>query len=133
MDDGGVQARRAWKISKGGGGTISEQPMNTVAIIDFGFNLAHEDLIDSWWRNAIFEFPEYSEWPDNCFDGIDNDNNGYIDDCMGYDFSDRSGSPDSFLGQHGTAVASTCCASTNNQKGVASLGWNLRPMALKID
>lgn len=133
VDSIGIQAKAAWKISKGGGGTIAEQPINTVAIIDFGFNLVHEDLFDSWWRNAVLEDPDFSEWPDNCFDGIDNDGNGYVDDCIGYSFANRSPDPAAFAGEHGTAVASTCCATTNNGRGVASLGWNLRPMALKVD
>ncbi|OEH76354.1 subtilisin sub5 [Cyclospora cayetanensis] len=133
LDEAGVQAKAAWKTSRGGGGTVAEQPLNTVAIIDFGFNMAHEDMLDSWWRNAVLETPELSEWPDNCSDGIDNDGNGYVDDCMGYSFADRSADMASFQGVHGTAVASICCATTNNGQGIASLGWNLRPMALKVD
>ncbi|KAL8442798.1 hypothetical protein Emed_007103 [Eimeria media] len=94
---------------------------------------SHEDMFDSWWRNALIEAPAFSEWPDNCYDGIDNDANGYVDDCFGYSFANRSGEISAFAGSHGTAVASSCCATTNNGKGIASLGWNLRPMALKID
>ena len=41
-------------------------------------------MFDSWWRNGDVGSPEFSEWPHNCFDGIDNDGNGYVDDCMGY-------------------------------------------------
>lgn len=48
-------------------------------------------------------------------------------------FADRSSDPATFAGDHGTSVASTCCATTNNGRGIASIGWNLRPMALKVD
>ncbi|KAL8271144.1 hypothetical protein Esti_004912 [Eimeria stiedai] len=133
LDTAGVQARKAWMATKGGEGSVEEQPGNTIAVIDFGFNIPHEDMFDSWWRNALVEAPSFSEWPDNCHDGIDNDANGYVDDCFGYSFADRSGEIPAFAGSHGTAVASSCCATTNNGKGIASLGWNLRPMALKID
>lgn len=120
---------------------------------------AHEDLWASWWRNTDPRNEQGSEWPLNCHDGIDNDGNGYADDCFGYvgaaqkplfqswpfatqtpqravctqDFSTRSGAPSALSGRHGTAVAGSCCATTNNGKGVASVGWGLRPLALKID
>ncbi|MEA5461765.1 S8 family peptidase [Arcicella sp. LKC2W] len=47
-----------------------------VAIIDSGIDINHEDLKDNIWVNA-------KEIPDN---GVDDDNNGYIDDINGWDF-----------------------------------------------
>ncbi|KEP61649.1 UNVERIFIED_CONTAM: subtilisin SUB5 [Hammondia hammondi] len=130
----GVDASLAWKRTKGGSGSIDEQPANTIALVDFGFQLHHEDLWHKWWRNAqVGAVTGTAEWPDNCADGIDNDENGYVDDCFGFSFADSGGSPRSLLGKHGTAVASHCCAGTNNALGVASVGWNLRPMALRVD
>nr|CEL73367.1 TPA: subtilase family serine protease, putative [Toxoplasma gondii VEG] len=134
----GVDASLAWKRTKGGSGSIEEQPANTIALVDFGFQLSkdmyHEDLWHKWWRNAqVGAVTGTAEWPDNCADGIDNDENGYVDDCFGFSFADSGGSQRSLLGKHGTAVASHCCAGTNNALGVASVGWNLRPMALRVD
>ncbi|KFH04288.1 subtilisin SUB5 [Toxoplasma gondii VAND] len=130
----GVDASLAWKRTKGGSGSIEEQPANTIALVDFGFQLNHEDLWHKWWRNAqVGAVTGTAEWPDNCADGIDNDENGYVDDCFGFSFADSGGSQRSLLGKHGTAVASHCCAGTNNALGVASVGWNLRPMALRVD
>lgn len=48
----------------------------TVAIIDSGIDIAHEDLRDVVWTNV-------NEIPDN---GIDDDKNGYIDDIHGWNF-----------------------------------------------
>lgn len=48
----------------------------TVAVLDSGIDLNHEDLDDVLWTNT-------GEKPG---DGIDNDNNGYIDDIHGYNF-----------------------------------------------
>ena len=47
-----------------------------VAIIDSGVDVEHEDLVDNIWINS-------DEIPDN---GIDDDNNGYIDDVNGWNF-----------------------------------------------
>ncbi len=47
-----------------------------VAIIDSGVDIDHEDLDDVLWTNE-------DEIPDN---GIDDDNNGYIDDIHGWNF-----------------------------------------------
>ena len=47
-----------------------------VAVIDSGVDIEHEDLKDIIWVN-------HDEVPDN---GIDDDNNGYIDDVNGWNF-----------------------------------------------
>lgn len=47
-----------------------------VAVIDSGVDAEHEDLVDNMWVNE-------DEIPDN---GIDDDNNGYIDDIHGWNF-----------------------------------------------
>jgi subtilisin family serine protease len=47
-----------------------------VAIIDSGVDTAHEDLVDRLWINPK-EIP---------YNGIDDDNNGYIDDVHGWNF-----------------------------------------------
>jgi cell wall-associated protease len=52
----------------------------TVAVIDSGISLDHEDLSGVFWTNP-------GEIPG---DGIDNDGNGYIDDVHGYNFLGES-------------------------------------------
>jgi len=51
-----------------------------VAVIDSGIDLNHEDIKDVLWTNP-------GEKPG---DGIDNDNNGYVDDIHGYNFLGES-------------------------------------------
>ncbi len=51
-----------------------------VAIIDSGIDLAHEDLKDLLWKNP----------GEVAGDGLDNDQNGYIDDVHGYNFLGES-------------------------------------------
>ena len=73
LDDelAGISLNKAYQLLQG-------RPSRTVlvAVIDSGFDLEHEDLKDSYWTNE-------DEIPDN---GIDDDNNGYIDDVHGWNF-----------------------------------------------
>jgi len=51
-----------------------------VAVLDSGIDLKHEDLDDVLWTNN----------GERAGDGIDNDNNGYVDDIHGYNFLGES-------------------------------------------
>ena len=71
-----------WGVTKIGAPTVWETPYNftgediVVAVIDKGCRYTHYDLRDHLWVNE-------DEIPDN---GIDDDDNGYIDDTLGWDF-----------------------------------------------
>ena len=80
-----------------------------VAIIDGGIDPDHPDLVGNFWVNA-------NEIPGN---NLDDDNNGYIDDVNGYNFVNNTGS---IVGHsHGTHVAGTVAAETNNGQTVAGV------------
>jgi subtilisin family serine protease len=73
-------------------------------------------------------------------DGLDNDGNGFIDDILGWDFWDSGyttttrlsdNDPYGEFSLHGTHVAGTSAADTDNSLGVAGTGWNARYMAIK--
>ncbi|MEM7309294.1 MAG: S8 family serine peptidase [Planctomycetota bacterium] len=80
-----LQATALWDLGINGDGAIL---MN----IDDGTDLDHPDLINRIWVNPL-------DPPD----GIDNDNNGYIDDSNGWDFVSNDNNPDA--GSHGTNTA----------------------------
>ncbi len=67
----GVSTEKAYEYLKG-----KESKTVIVAVIDSGIDILHEDLKDVIWVNE-------DEIPDN---GIDDDNNGYIDDVYGWNF-----------------------------------------------
>ncbi|MFC1747187.1 S8 family serine peptidase [Pseudomonadota bacterium] len=109
-----INMEPAWDIAK-----TSDHKV-TVAVIDTGVDFTHPDLQGNMWRNS-------AEIPDN---QIDDDGNGYIDDFYGYDFFDHTPSPMDDNG-HGTHVAGTIGAVTDNAIGMAGVALNVRVMPLK--
>lgn len=92
----------AWKLETGNRAVI-------VAVVDQGIQVNHEDLAANMWVNE-------DEMPQN---NIDDDNNGYVDDVHGYSFVNDTG--EIVAGDHGTHVAGTIAAVTNNSVGVAGV------------
>lgn len=100
--DADINLEKAWTIETGNSNVI-------VAVEDGGIDGMHEDLIGNLWTNA-------GEIAGN---GIDDDNNGYVDDVHGYNFADNKGT---IVAQdHGTHVAGTIAAETNNGIGVSGI------------
>lgn len=133
-----INAPAAWDMSTGNGQTV-------IAVIDGGFALYHEDLIDRWYENSqetgmtasggtCWTGSPQDKQTNNC----DDDNNGYIDDWRGWNFilgdnTPQAGREDPAGSgvRHGTQVASLAGASTNNGVGIASLAWNTKIMPLQ--
>ncbi len=109
-----MSLEEAWDITTG-----SDQVV--VAVIDSGINAEHEDLKNNIWTNPY-------EIPDN---GIDDDNNGYVDDIQGWNFQESSNDSSDYLG-HGTIIAGVIAAEGNNGVGVAGVSWNAKLMALRV-
>ena len=113
-----INLKQAWETyGNGSHDTI-------VAMIDTGIDDTHEDLKETLWVNT-------DEIPEN---GIDDDGNGYVDDCYGWNFYNNNnqiftGNEDS----HGTHGAGTISAGTGNGIGISGIvpGTRVRVMALK--
>jgi subtilisin family serine protease len=91
-----------------------------VAVIDTGGDPAHPDLAGQLWVNP-------GEIPGN---QIDDDGNGLVDDVSGWDFVDDDRFPTDPHG-HGTHVAGTIAALTNNAVGVAGMAPYARIMRVR--
>lgn len=97
-----IKLQEAWAIETG-------SPNVIVAVEDGGIDVNHPDLRDNMWRNT-------GEIAGN---GIDDDNNGFKDDIHGYNFANNTGTIPA--DNHGTHVAGTVAAETNNGIGVAGV------------
>ncbi|WP_338764449.1 S8/S53 family peptidase [Bernardetia sp. ABR2-2B] len=115
-----IRAYEAWDITKGDSTVL-------VGIVDSGFDFNHPDLKDKVYYNQ-----------NDPIDGIDNDNDGYIDNHYGWDFAGAT-IPDNFqLVQdndpqlpragvdHGISVAGCAAAATDNNLGIAGTGFNVK-------
>lgn len=132
-----IHAPEAWEISQGDSTAI-------LAIVDTGVDWQHPDLgglnpylSGNIWTNWI----EYSGVA-----GVDDDQNGYVDDIRGWDWVDVApGDYQPFPGEdgtqpdnnpmdfngHGTHCAGIASAITANGVGVSGLGWKCKIMPLR--
>ena len=93
-----------------------------VAVIDSGVDFSHVDLAGSSWLNP----------GETCGNGVDDDNNGFIDDCTGWDFAyNDNTSFNQGADSHGTHVAGIIAANLN-QTGVDGIAPAAKIMDLNV-
>lgn len=115
-----IKAREAWNVYEGVESVV-------IGISDDGISQTHQDLALNISRNT-------AEIPDN---GIDDDVNGYVDDYGGYNFAsaiDGTSPGNTFNtanGGHGTKVTGLAAAATNNNVGIAGIGFRTRFFPMK--
>jgi len=118
-----IQAEKAWNISQGDTNVV-------IGIVDSGVDWPHPDLYANIWHN----------WKD-IKSNWSGDTDGIIGDSIGWDFGglgDGSGNatpdnnPIEDKPAHGTLVAGTACAVTNNGIGVAGIGYKCKIMPVKV-
>jgi hypothetical protein len=109
-----IHAYDGWDISKGDSTII-------IGISDTGFDFTHLDLSGSVAYNV-----------NDTIDGIDNDNDGYIDNYRGWDLGANDNNPQITSGNHGLFVSAIAGARANNSIGMAGVGFNSKILPLKI-
>ncbi len=120
-----IQAPQTWSKTTGTDNT-------TVAVIDTGFALKHDEFFDRWSTNS----GEMGGGKET--NGVDDDSNGYIDDWRGWDFFQSDNNPNAgsvnangLAVSHGTSVAGLVGATGNNSLGVASINWKTKILPLQ--
>lgn len=110
-----ISAEDAWDVTTGSESVV-------IAVVDSGIDYNHPDLSGNIWTNSL---------ETDCSDGIDNDGNGYTDDCRGWDFFDSDNDPMDFIG-HGTHIAGIISAVGNNGAGITGVTWRAKIMPLRF-
>ena len=121
-DEGGdhdIDSDLAWDVTTGG--TAANGARIVVAVLEGGgSNYTHTDLIDNHWTND-------AEIPGN---GVDDDNNGYVDDFNGWNSGNNS---DNIAGGgHGTSVSGMIGATGNNGSGGSGVNWDVEIMQIDM-
>ena len=123
-----IKARAAWDL-------VDVNEDLVIGVVDTGGDLDHPDLQANLYTD-----------PSEPIDGIDNNNDGYIDNNRGWDFSGSSlaliGTP-GFVGDndpsisqgglfsHGTMVAGCASARTDNGVGISGIGFKAKLLFTK--
>lgn len=113
-----IEVDKVWDITTGG--TTYDGQEIVVAVIDDGYDILHEDLIENHWINT-------AEIEGN---GIDDDNNGYVDDYFGLHVPSQS--DNHLVINHGVSVAGIIGAKGNNGLGISGINWDVKLMLLSI-
>ena len=118
LNDADIDAPEAWDITTGGQSALDDTIV--VCIIEStGVDIGHEDLEGNVWKN-------YEEIEGN---GIDDDNNGYIDDFHGWNL--QSGNDVINAGGHGTKVAGIVGATGDNNTGISGVNHRVKMMIIE--
>ncbi len=123
-----INIAAAWPITRG-------NPQVIIGVIDTGIDYRHPDLQKNIWIN---EAEKYG------ISGVDDDGNGFIDDSLGWDFTDAPRFPDGgdfktpdndpmdeFGSGHGTQIAGIIAATTDNGAGIAGIAPDVKVMNLR--
>lgn len=111
--DADVDMPEAWDITTGSSSV-------SIAIIDSGIRMTHPEFSGRFLNNTV----------EQTANGVDDDNNGYIDDYRGWDFVNNDNNPTDDHG-HGTNVTGIAVATGNNAIGYAGVDWNCKFIHLK--
>ena len=145
-----IEADHAFDLWDIDGGEIPGQMSDGIMIVgvsDDAMDWDHPDLINNIWQNlgedadgdGVVLVQSGNTWifdPDD-ENGVDDDNDGYIDNFIGWDFAapqplgDNDPTYENTGMSHGTLVGGCISATTNNNTGIASVGWSVKLMPFR--
>ncbi len=134
---GAIHAPEAWQQTTGSSDVV-------IGIIDTGVDYEHEDLAQQIWVNDAEDLNGNGRLDSLDLNGIDDDQNGYVDDVVGWDFTNAPNFPDrgdflhpdndpmdEFLSGHGTQAAGIIAATRDNGIGISGIAPDARVMPLR--
>lgn len=110
-----INAYRGWGKHKGDTTII-------LGLSDTGTDTDHPDLVDRIAYNYA-----------DTIDGLDNDNDGYVDNYMGWDLGENDNLPEVNTIGHGAHVSGIMSADADNGEGIAGVGYNSKFLPIKVD
>ncbi len=117
-----TDSQKAWRISQGSRDIL-------VCVIDTGGDLTHPDLKNNLWRNPG-ESGKDKFGRDKATNGVDDDNDGHIDDVHGWNFVKANHDLSDDHG-HGTHIAGIIGAEGGNGVGISGVSPKVSLMVLK--
>jgi subtilisin family serine protease len=120
-----IAAPVAWQTTQGNKSVL-------VAVVDTGIDHQHPDLKNNIWTNPG-ESGLDVHGKDRKSNGLDDDQNGYVDDYRGWDFVANDNDPMDDNGHsHGTHCAGVIGAESNNLTGIAGINWKVSLVGVKF-
>ena len=116
--DADISIEKAWEVTTGGLTAFGDEVV--VCVIESA-DLNHPDLVENKWVNTA-----ESSTPN----GVDDDNNGYIDDYNGWNIQQDNDNIGMAPSGHGTSVSGMIGAKGNNSLGVAGANWDVKIMVV---
>lgn len=110
-----INAFRGWGNHKGDSTII-------LGLSDTGTDTDHPDLVSQIAYNHA-----------DTIDGLDNDNDGYVDNYAGWDLGENDNLPEINSIGHGAHVSGIMSADPDNGTGIAGVGYNSKFLPIKVD
>jgi len=132
-----IKAKKSWQ-------NFVPQEKIILTVIDTGIDYNHPDLINSLWTNNTEDLNNNGILDSLDINNIDDDGNGYVDDVIGWDFTDAPRFPDGgdyldpdndpmdeFQNGHGTQITGIIAAEANNSIGISGVTPEISVMNLR--